>query len=190
MKSTQVAPPPPATERPSPLMEHYDAVRGFSHALCETLETEDYVGQSMEEASPAKWHLAHTSWFFETFILREHLPGYRSVTPEYAYLFNSYYNAAGPMHCRDRRGVITRPTVARTMDYRRHIDREMHRLLESADSRRIGRLAPLVTLGLHHEQQHQELLLTDIKHLFAQNPLFPVYQDRSVAPGCASEPCG
>ncbi len=172
------------------LADAYLAVRRFSLALCEPLETEDFVGQSMEEASPIKWHLAHTSWFFETFLLKENRPSYRSAVPEYAYLFNSYYNAAGPMHCRDRRGVITRPTVSQTMAYRRHIDRAMRSLLEDAPDAELARLAPVVTLGLHHEQQHQELMLTDLKHLFAQNPLLPVYRERDDPPARDPGPAG
>lgn len=159
--------------------DDYRRVRGFSEALCRGLEPEDFVVQSMMEASPAKWHLAHTSWFFETFVLKPHYRGYRSTVPEYAYLFNSYYNAAGPMHCRDRRGLISRPTVAETFEYRRHIDTCMLDLFADAEENETLReaLAPLIVLGLNHEQQHQELLLTDIKHLFAQNPLYPVYTD-------------
>lgn len=161
------------------LASQYQRVRQFTEELCQPLETEDYVIQSMPEASPAKWHLAHTSWFFETFILQEHSAGYRSSVPEYAYLFNSYYNAAGPMHCRDRRGLISRPTVSETENYRRNIDQAMLDLLAKAESDEIlqSTLEPLVLLGLNHEQQHQELLLTDLKHLFAQNPLFPVYRE-------------
>src|SRR5690625_322959 len=161
------------------LAAEYERVRQFTEELCEPLELEDYVIQSMPEASPAKWHLAHTSWFFETFILKEHGAAYRSSVPEYAYLFNSYYNAAGPMHCRDRRGLISRPTVAETIDYRRNIDRAMLNLFSEAegDGNLLELLEPLVLLGLNHEQQHQELLLTDLKHLFAQNPLFPVYHE-------------
>jgi ergothioneine biosynthesis protein EgtB len=157
-----------------------DRVRRFSERLCEPLEPEDYVVQSMMEASPTKWHLAHTSWFFETFILKKFSCGYESAVPEYAYLFNSYYNAAGPMHCRDRRGVISRPTVAETAKYRRHIDASMQKLIGEADQEQLRALQPLVTLGINHEQQHQELMLTDIKHVFAQNPLYPVYRPREI----------
>lgn len=187
MKPPGLAPPPALSTQqavgPNPriLLDRYEAVRRFTAHLCEPLEVEDFVAQSMPDASPAKWHLAHTSWFFETFILKEWAGNYRSAVPDYAYLFNSYYNAAGPMHCRDRRGVITRPTVSETMNYREHIDSEMRRLLESASADLLDRLTPRVILGLNHEQQHQELLLTDLKHLFAQNPLFPVYRKRETA---------
>jgi ergothioneine biosynthesis protein EgtB len=169
------------------LVERFERVRRFSEILCEPLEPEDFVIQSMMEASPTKWHLAHTSWFFETFILKAFSSGYVSSVPEYAYLFNSYYNAAGPMHCRDRRGMISRPTVAATMEYRRHIDACMMGLLDGADEALRAKLDPLVTLGIHHEQQHQELMLTDIKHVFAQNPLHPVYRERELgrAEGCS-----
>src|SRR5690625_1488461 len=159
--------------------ERYRRVREFTEELCEPLEIEDFVIQSMPFASPAKWHLAHTSWFFDTFILKEYSDVYRTSEPEYAYLFNSYYNAAGPMHCRDRRGILSRPTVGETQEYRRKIDAAMEDLFSRAENDRgfWEILEPLVELGLNHEQQHQELLLTDLKHLFAQNPLRPVYQE-------------
>lgn len=172
---------PEAASHIERLAAAYRRTREFTEELCRPLETEDFVIQSMVEASPPKWHLAHTSWFFETFVLQPYQNDYRSLVPEYAYLFNSYYNAAGPMHCRDRRGLISRPTVADTFNYRRHIDDAMSRLLEEAagNQRLAEKLSPLVVLGLNHEQQHQELLLADVKHLFAQNPLHPVYRDRS-----------
>ncbi len=143
--------------------------------LCRNLEPEDCVVQSMPDVSPTKWHLAHTSWFFETFVLKSWLPHYRPEVPEYAYLFNSYYNAAGDMHRRDLRGLISRPTVGETRRYRESIDRWMTTLIEEADDRLILEMEPVITLGLHHEQQHQELLVTDIKHVFSQNPLHPVF---------------
>jgi ergothioneine biosynthesis protein EgtB len=164
------------------LLSRYRQVRGFTEKLCKPLETEDYVVQSMPDASPAKWHLAHTTWFFETFILKDWIPRYRSAIPEYGYLFNSYYNAAGPMHCRPKRGLISRPTVQETRAYRTAIDDQMLALIGEISDEQGRLLFSLVELGLQHEQQHQELLLTDIKHLFSQNPLYPVYQD------CASNP--
>ena len=129
----------------------------------------------MPEVSPTKWHLAHTTWFFETFILKKWVPGYRDAVPEYAYLFNSYYNAAGAMHRRDLRGLISRPTVEETKKYRASIDSDIHDLVSNADEELFREIEPILTLGIHHEQQHQELLITDIKHVFAQNPLFPVF---------------
>lgn len=158
-------------------IQRYKTVRAFSEELCQPLATEDYVIQSMPEASPAKWHLAHTSWFFETFVLRPGLAGYRGSDPHYAYLFNSYYNAVGPMHCRAQRGMISRPTVEDVQAYRRQTDAAMLSLFANATEDEWKSVEPIIELGLHHEQQHQELLLTDVKHMFAQNPLRPTYRD-------------
>ena len=160
------------------LRRRYREVRGFTEHLCETLQPEDCVVQSMPDVSPTKWHLAHTSWFFETFILKVWMPEYRPEIPEYAYLFNSYYNAAGSMHRRDLRGLISRPTLAETFRFRRSVDQHIEELLEGADTELLGEIEPVFTIGLHHEQQHQELLVTDIKHVFAQNPLHPIYRPR------------
>ena len=143
----------------------------------------------MPDVSPTKWHLAHTSWFFETFVVKVWRPRYRSEVPQYAYLFNSYYNAAGDMHRRDLRGLISRPTVAETYRFRESIDDCVVQLLEEADEALLAEIAPVLTLGLHHEQQHQELLVTDIKHVFAQNPLYPVFQHAETpAPGTGVAP--
>src|SRR3954471_11708274 len=145
----------------------YREVRSLTERLCEPLVTEDYVVQSMSDVSPTKWHLAHTSWFFETFLLTPHLPGYTPFDPHFAYLFNSYYVTVGDRHCRQNRGLLSRPTVADVYAYRRHVDTHMVRWLEESEA--AGRLAetsdlrPVVELGLNHEQQHQELMLTDIK---------------------------
>ena len=133
----------------------------------------------MPDVSPTKWHLAHTTWFFETFILKKFVPAYRAEIPEYAYLFNSYYNAAGDMHRRDLRGLISRPTVSEAQRYRESIDSHMDDLLSTADEKLLDEIEPLLVLGVHHEQQHQELLITDIKHVFAQNPLYPVFRQRN-----------
>jgi ergothioneine biosynthesis protein EgtB len=165
-------------DRAANLLERFRQVRGFSERLCATLEPEDYVVQSMPDVSPTKWHLAHTSWFFETFILKVWMPEYQPEVPEYAYLFNSYYNAAGDMHRRDLRGLISRPTVAEAYRFRRSIDAHIQELIESADDDLIEQIGPVFTIGLNHEQQHQELLVTDIKHVFAQNPLHPVFRAR------------
>jgi ergothioneine biosynthesis protein EgtB len=132
----------------------------------------------MPDVSPTKWHLAHTAWFFETFVLKKWMPRYRSAVPQYAYLFNSYYNAAGDMHRRDLRGLISRPTVVETNKYRRQIDDCVIDLIENASEELLAEIEPVLVLGFHHEQQHQELLLTDIKHVLAQNPLHPVFEER------------
>lgn len=161
------------------LAARYRAVRGFSEALCQPLTTEDYVIQTMPDVSPTKWHLAHTSWFFETFVLATAVPGYRTFHPRFNYLFNSYYNAVGERHCRPNRGLLSRPTVAEVYEYRAHVDAAMGEFLAGGDVP--GDLRPVVELGLHHEQQHQELLLTDIKHVFATNPLQPTYREADAA---------
>jgi ergothioneine biosynthesis protein EgtB len=152
----------------------YDAVRGLTEQLCGPLQAEDYVVQSMPDASPAKWHLAHTTWFFETFVLAA-CPDYRPFHPRFAYLFNSYYNALGDRLPRPQRGLLTRPTVAEVFRYRAHVDARLRSLLADGPDET---LASLVVLGLNHEQQHQELLLTDLKHAFGGNPLRPAYCER------------
>jgi len=134
----------------------------------------------MPDVSPTKWHLAHTTWFFETFILKKFVAGYRPEVPQYAYLFNSYYNAAGDMHRRDLRGLISRPTVKEAQRYRRSIDSHIDDLLSNAAEKLLDEIEPILILGIHHEQQHQELLVTDIKHVFAQNPLYPVFREQKI----------
>jgi ergothioneine biosynthesis protein EgtB len=163
------------------LVGWYRDVRNQTEALCEGLAAEDYVVQSMPDVSPTKWHLAHTSWFFETFILKPHLQRYQELNPTYAYLFNSYYTQAGERHCRAQRGYLSRPTVAEVFAYRRHVDKHMLDLLGGADDAMLEVLRPLVAIGLNHEQQHQELLVADIKHVFSVNPLRPVYRERPLA---------
>jgi ergothioneine biosynthesis protein EgtB len=170
-----------ASSQSSRLIEQFRQVRDFSTRLCRTLEPEDYVVQSMPDVSPTKWHLAHTSWFFETFVVKVWMQRYRSEVPQYAYLFNSYYNAAGDMHRRDLRGLISRPTVSETYRFRESIDQCVIKLLEDADDALLAEIEPVLTLGIHHEQQHQELLVTDIKHVFSQNPLSPVFQPNAPA---------
>jgi len=167
----------PATLTPDgSLCAAFERIRNTTRALSAPLHAEDMVVQTMPDVSPTKWHLAHTTWFFEEFILREHAPGYREFHPQYGELFNSYYQAVGQPFPRHERGLLSRPTVADIFDYRRHVDVHMLELLDarppSAD------LAALVVLGLEHEQQHQELLLTDIKHVLSRNPLRPVYRER------------
>jgi ergothioneine biosynthesis protein EgtB len=164
------------------LIQRFDQVRQRTLAICAPLCTEDYVVQSMPDASPIKWHLAHTTWFFEQFIVKPRVPDYVSPNPRYEYLFNSYYQGAGPMHTRAERGLITRPTVAEVLSYRAHVDGHLHDLLANhADAA----LAELLILGLNHEQQHQELMLTDLKHVFSRNPLLPAYRAASRPYGAA-----
>ncbi len=157
------------------LADRYAAVRAFSQTLCETLEPEDCCIQSMPDVSPTRWHLAHTTWFFETFILAAQ-KNYQPRHTQYRHLFNSYYNAIGKQFSRERRGLLSRPTVAQVMQYRREIDEEMAHLLADNSFDPHGDLVALVELGLNHEQQHQELMLTDIKHVLSWNPLFPSYR--------------
>jgi ergothioneine biosynthesis protein EgtB len=166
----------------------FDEVRRFTERLCEPLETEDYVVQSMEDASPTRWHLAHTTWFFETFVLRPFDPGYESPDPIYAFLFNSYYVQAGERYPRPRRGLVTRPTVKSVFAYRRRVDEAVSGLLSRATGETLGALVPVMELGLHHEQQHQELMLTDLKHLLSFNPLYPVYRPRESEVGRSHPP--
>ena len=161
---------PTLTNAP-PRVDRFLAVRATSEQLAAPLSAEDQTVQSMPDASPTKWHLAHTTWFFETFVLRPHAPGYRAFDPAYEYLFNSYYEAVGPRHPRPQRGLVTRPGVAEVAAYRRHVTEAMAELLE----RNTADCAPLVELGLHHEQQHLELILMDAKHMLSCNPLRPPY---------------
>ena len=156
-----------------PLAALFRTVRALSLALAARLSDADATVQSMPDASPAKWHLAHTTWFFETFVLRDHAPGYLLHDDRWPFLFNSYYEAEGRRHARDRRGMITRPTLDDVRDYRAHVDAALAAALPGLpDAART-----LVELGCHHEQQHQELLLTDLKHLFSENPLEPAVFD-------------
>ena len=170
------------------LTESYKAVRDFSLFLSAPLETEDYVIQSMPDVSPTKWHLAHTSWFFETFVLSKADKGYKSPSPQYAYLFNSYYIQAGERHLRPKRGLISRPTVRETLEYRRHVDEHMMSFMAGAGEKEWKELAPSIEIGIHHEQQHQELIVTDIKHVFSENPLRPVYSGSAGGKGSPATP--
>ncbi len=157
------------------LAEAYLAVRAETERRAAPLSPEDQLIQSMPDASPAKWHRAHTTWFFEQFLLGEHVPGYQIFHPDFAYLFNSYYVSAGPRHARHQRGHLTRPGTDEVTAYRRHVDDSVVRFFQSADAATLAKLAPLVETGLNHEQQHQELMWTDILHAFAQNPIPPAY---------------
>jgi len=159
------------------LPRRFATVRAQTEQFCEPLHTEDFVVQTEAHVSPTKWHLAHTSWFFETFVLEPHLDGFEPLNEQYAYLFNSYYIQAGERHCRDRRGYISRPTVEEVFQYRAFIDEQVHTLLDQADADAMDTIAPLIELGIHHEQQHQELMVTDMKHVLSVNPLRPAYRD-------------
>jgi ergothioneine biosynthesis protein EgtB len=160
-----------------PLLDRYRAVRDFSLSLSAPLAAEDQVVQSMPDVSPTKWHLAHTTWFFERFVLEGHRRGYAPWKPEYGFLFNSYYQSIGPMHTRARRGQITRPTVAEVGDYRRAVDERLSDFVDACDDECFAEIAPLIELGCHHEQQHQELILTDIKYNLSCNPTLPEYHE-------------
>ena len=153
----------------SPLGERLKAVRALSLALAGPLSDADATVQSMPDASPTKWHLAHTTWFFETFVLRDHVPGYRLHDPRWPFLFNSYYEAEGRRHARDRRGMLTRPSLDEVRAYRAHVDAALVAALSTLPDTALE----LVELGCHHEEQHQELLVTDILHGFSENPLEP-----------------
>ncbi|MGQ3102052.1 MAG: ergothioneine biosynthesis protein EgtB [Sphingopyxis solisilvae] len=159
------------------LAQRFTATRRLSLDLVATLSDADVSAQSMPDASPAKWHLAHTTWFFETFVLRDHMPGYRLFDDRYAYLFNSYYETEGPRHARPQRGLLTRPSLDDIRIWRAHVDIAVQTALPDLPPAALT----LVELGIQHEQQHQELLLTDIKHLFAQNPLGPAVWQNEIA---------
>jgi ergothioneine biosynthesis protein EgtB len=167
------------------LAEKYRRVRKQTASLCEALSAEDAVVQSMPSASPAKWHLAHTTWFFDEFVLHP-VRGEYVASDSWRYLFNSYYQSVGPMQARSQRGLLSRPSLAQVLDYRRRVDDEMWKIVFNIKSN--NTLADLVTLGLNHEQQHQELILTDIKHLFWLNPLQPAYRVRTRVPASGAVP--
>jgi len=164
----------------------YAEIRRTTQRLIAPLGEEDCVVQSMPDASPAKWHLAHTTWFFETFVLTRAHSSYQPFDPRYGYLFNSYYNSVGPMHPRRERGLLTRPTLERVLAYRAHVDHALSALLEGPNLD--VDLLPIVETGLHHECQHQELLLTDIKHAFSRNPLEPAYRTPGPSAPAATAP--
>jgi ergothioneine biosynthesis protein EgtB len=157
------------------LLAAYRRVREETERRAAPLSPEDQLIQSMPDASPAKWHRAHTTWFFEQFVLGEHVEGYKPFHPDYAYLFNSYYVSAGPRHARAQRGHLTRPGAEEVTAYRRYVDAAMAAFLQNASDEKLRALAPLMEVGFNHEQQHQELMLTDILHAFAQNPIPPAY---------------
>ncbi|MBX9710759.1 MAG: ergothioneine biosynthesis protein EgtB [Xanthobacteraceae bacterium] len=159
------------------LLRAYRTVREETERRAAPLSPEDQLVQSMPDASPAKWHRAHTTWFFEQFVLGEHVPGYKVFHPDYAYLFNSYYVSAGPRHARAQRGHLTRPGAEAVTAYRTHVDAAMAKFLTEASEEKLREIAPLMEVGFNHEQQHQELMLTDILHAFAQNPIPPAYDE-------------
>ena len=177
-----------STENRAALISRYRSVRAETEARCRPLSAEDCLLQSMPGASPAKWHLAHTTWFFETFLLIPHAPGYQLHHPEYPYLFNSYYNAVGERWARPARGLLSRPTVEEVYTYRRAVDQRVLEWLRRADDAALATSLPLIELGLNHEQQHQELLLTDLKHAFSLNPLRPAYQSPAPRRSAPSAP--
>lgn len=166
------------------LGDKYQQVRQTSEQICQPLEIEDYVVQSMPDASPLKWHLAHTAWFFEVFILVPHLKGYKVFHPKYDYLLNSYYESLGERVAASQRGTLSRPTVAEIYRYRAYVDEAMQSLM--AENIGNSELESLIILGLNHEQQHQEFLFTNIKHIFGNNPLRPVYNPNLPIPKAAS----
>jgi len=170
----------------SQLQRSFRDVRAHSVELTKTLSAEDQTVQSMPDASPTKWHLAHTTWFFETVVLMRRVEGYRPFDDAYAFLFNSYYESLGPRHPRPRRGLLTRPSLAEVRAYRHYVDEAMLQALADADPRWLEAVAPEIELGLHHEQQHQELIVTDILHAFSCNPLLPAYACADTARAAAS----
>jgi ergothioneine biosynthesis protein EgtB len=173
---------PSTTSASGPIADERDhwrtafrAVRAETEQRAALLSPEDQMVQSMADASPTKWHRAHTTWFFEQFILLPHLKNYQVYDDDFAFLFNSYYVAAGPRHARPRRGLLTRPGNEEVAAYRAHVDTAIERLLDEVSGASLARVTALIELGLNHEQQHQELLITDILHAFAENPIAPAY---------------
>jgi ergothioneine biosynthesis protein EgtB len=171
-----VAPAPIAPTAKESIAVDYRRVRDASRALSANISAEDHVVQSMPDASPMKWHLAHVTWFFETFLLRDYATRYAVFDEAFHFLFNSYYEAEGPRHARPRRGLLTRPSLEQVLAYRQHVDEGMAALIERCDDETWAAIAPLIELGLAHEEQHQELMLTDILHLFTCNPLHPAFR--------------
>lgn len=166
-----------SADRKMKIKNRYDVIRDATERLTLPLEIEDFVIQAMENASPTKWHLAHTSWFFETFILKKAIQDFDSLHPQYGYIFNSYYVQTGDPHCRDKRGNLSRPTVKKVFEYRKYVDQNMHEFIDGLSEQDLDEWLPVIEVGLHHEQQHQELMLTDLKYMFGQNPLYPIYKE-------------
>ena len=164
------------TSCPKDLRSFYTNVRSYTEKLCEPLEIEDYIPQPVVDVSPPKWNIAHTTWFFEEMILKKHAHGYKVFDEHFSFLFNSYYNSIGDRTARDHRGALSRPTVKQVFAYRKYVDEKMLEFLSVPEAFETG-VIDLVILGLNHEQQHQELFLTDLKYTFSTNPLFPVYRE-------------
>ena len=175
-----------AMDRPR-LASRFSKVRDRFVALCATLDPEDMVIQAMPDASPPKWHLAHTTWFFDNFVLRARQTGYKPFNPQFHYLFNSYYESVGPFHPRPQRGLLSRPTTGQVMAYRRHVDDEISKLIDSTAPAAWPELAFLILLGTHHEEQHQELFYTDTLYNFSRNPMRPAIQSGVVSSGELAE---
>ncbi|MDX1667383.1 MAG: ergothioneine biosynthesis protein EgtB [Saprospiraceae bacterium] len=174
--------------KPATMLSRYRQVRQTSEDICRPLKTEDYVVQPVAFVSPPKWHLGHVSWFFENFALTEYLDAYELYDPKLNYFFNSYYESQGPRILRSKRGNMTRPTVEEVMAYRRHVDGHMEKLLaQYKDGDLPPQLANLIEVGLQHEQQHQELLITDIKYILGTNPLYPVYREQEEGSSAGAE---
>ncbi len=165
------------TDRTAEIARRFDGVRAFTENLCGPLVVEDYVVQTMDDVSPPKWHIAHVTWFFETFVLKKFDASYSEFHPQFGYLFNSYYESVGERWARPRRGHLSRPTVEQVYEYRHYVDEHFRRLVERLPAERAAEFCDVVEIGLHHEQQHQELLFTDLKHILAQSPLHPVYRE-------------
>ncbi len=172
------------------LLKKFRDIRAFTEKLTNPLETEDFIIQVAKHASPVKWHLAHTSWFFEAFFLEKAVPDYETMHPQYSYLFNSYYLQTGDPHCRNKRGNLSRPTVKEVFDYRRYVNENVEQYIDQISEAEFTEWAKVIEIGLNHEQQHQELLLTDLKYMFAQNPLYPVYQNKELPEGSAPSTLG
>lgn len=170
------------------LLLRFREVRAFSHHLVEPLEIEDFVIQASEFASPTKWHLAHTSWFFETFVLEKFEEDFESLHPQYAYFFNSYYLQTGVPFTRAKRGVLSRPTVKQVFEYRQYVNEQLEQFIGHASDEAWEEAAKIIEIGLNHEQQHQELILTDLKYMLGQNPLLPVYREGRHSPNSKPEP--
>jgi ergothioneine biosynthesis protein EgtB len=179
--ATSLAPSSARDEARARLARRAATVRAETLALAAPLSPEDQQAQSMPDASPTKWHLAHTTWFFETFVLAPHVPEFAAFDAGFDYLFNSYYEAVGPRHPRPARGLLTRPGLARVLEWRARTDEALTRFVETASDAAFARAAPMIELGLHHEEQHQELILMDALHLFSLNPLAPAYAPQAAS---------
>jgi len=165
------------------LLSRFKKIRQTSLDITEPLQPEDFVIQVMTNTSPTKWHLAHVSWFFETFVLDKAYDDYESLHPQYAFIFNSYYLQTGTPHGRAKRGFLSRPTVKEVMEFRDYVNEQIIGFLENATEEQLETFGPVIEIGNNHEQQHQELIITDFKFMFAQNPLHPVYRERDVPAG-------